>query len=387
VLLLPLVLHAAVTTFDASLHQLVHHCTRVAPARQAMLAMWRLILGHGKPRMFAALAAQRAALAAAPRSPAKPPQPVRSATARPCREPVGANMERLHFSRACLCQRLLYSGNSVIPIYFHMPPCEWNPGAICRPQKHSGVDVDSAAPSAAVASGELAAGQPAGSSAQQQQRLPPTRRQWLRVAAGTAVGLHVSSADAGQASNKTALAPGRQPLNPLPCDSGGDGIEMEHLIVGVLLGTPLLFLAPTTLVFHALAALLAAGAAALQVRSRSMWNGCRLLSDGATLIWAWDQSCARPCAPVMHQAPCVSGASGCVSLHRSGVSGPRCNGWLAGCALCDMSGHCALQTPRHLRVSLAGITRGGCRVHARQPCSDCGAAGDEAWTLRSRHIL
>ena len=38
---------------------------------QSMLAMWRLILGHGKPRMFAALAAQRAALAAAPRSPAK----------------------------------------------------------------------------------------------------------------------------------------------------------------------------------------------------------------------------------------------------------------------------------------------------------------------------
>ena len=43
----------------------------VAYLLQSMLAMWRLILGHGKPRMFAALAAQRAALAAAPRSPAK----------------------------------------------------------------------------------------------------------------------------------------------------------------------------------------------------------------------------------------------------------------------------------------------------------------------------
>ena len=53
-----------------------------------------------------------------------------------------------------------------------------------------------------------------------------------------------------------------------PPAGGGDGIEMEHLIVGVLLGTPLLFLLPTTLVFHAFALLLAAGAAALQVRYR-----------------------------------------------------------------------------------------------------------------------
>ena len=36
---------------------------------RSMAAMWRLLRGHGKPRMFARLAAQRAALAALPHGP------------------------------------------------------------------------------------------------------------------------------------------------------------------------------------------------------------------------------------------------------------------------------------------------------------------------------
>ena len=105
------------------------------------------------------------------------------------------------------------------------------------------------------------------------------------MAAATAIGLHINIADLGTAGRKAAPAPGRRPaalLNPETPGGGGgggDGIEMEHLIVGVLLGTPLLFLAPTTLVFHAFAALLAAGAAALQVGS------CDMLRLRAAFMW------------------------------------------------------------------------------------------------------
>lgn len=211
---------------------------------QSMLAMWRLILGHGKPRMFAALAAQRAALAAAPRSPSKPGLP---------------------------------------------PPR--GPGAAAEP-----------AAKGATAAVRMAKPDTASDQAQQSAM---SERLWLQTAAATALGLHspaagsvtpaartssrappvtetVSAGKAAQLSrhpqppslpasgdgtnsataDKTTGSP-RQ-LQPPGLTASGDGIEMEHLIVGVLLGTPLLFLLPTTLVFHAFALLLAAGAAALQ---------------------------------------------------------------------------------------------------------------------------
>lgn len=187
---------------------------------QSMLAMWRLILGHGKPRMFAALAAQRAALAAAPRSPSKPKQ------------------------------------------------------AAQQPPLRAGVPDTPAAPAAAAAAAGTAAA--AGKKSDSAPQRPPApRRLWLQAAAATAFGLHSPTATStlGSTGSKTVHGSQAAAMEPVEADrqrqpqsllSSGDGIEMEHLIVGVLLGTPLLFLLPTTLVFHAFALLLAAGAAALQ---------------------------------------------------------------------------------------------------------------------------
>lgn len=265
------------------------YCPLLLPL-QSMLAMWRLILGHGKPRMFAMLAAQRAALAAAPRGPQTAIDSLQAASPAPQPGPSGASGGAAatqrgapgpaagsstsaapaaagHGSRQPISRRLWLQTVAATAIGLRSPPATDSSAAVGS----------SAGGSSAGASGSRRGGNGSG-----------------RSGGGSGHGTGLARDSAGQADAvKRGPAPAQPPLQlhlqlrpPPGLLSSGDGIEMEHLIVGVLLGTPLLFLLPTTLVFHVFALLLAAGAAAVQVPASPCKYLCRSFccwSDGAII--------------------------------------------------------------------------------------------------------
>ena len=185
-----------------------------------MVAMWRLLRGHGKPRMFAMLARQRAALAAVPLSPSKAAGGSSAAGSRG----AGAG-ERT--------------------------------GA--APTRRLWADGDGAGRHGLGATRSAAAEQAVGSSA--------------GLDRGGGGGI-TGPAPAAKAIASAVQGGGGARATAPQAEADGDGVEMEQLIVGVLLATPLLFLLPTTLVFQAFAALLAAGAAAARAALAAAAEGC-----------------------------------------------------------------------------------------------------------------
>lgn len=185
-----------------------------------MVAMWRLLRGHGKPRMFAMLARQRAALAAVPLSPSK---------ALGGSDAAGSRGEG--------------DGKRT--------------GAV--PTRRLWADGDGADRHGLGATHSAAAEQAGGSAA------------GLDCGGGGGI---TGPAPAAKAMASAVQGGGAARATAPQADADGDGVEMEQLIVGVLLATPLLFLLPTTLVFQAFAALLAAGAAAARAALAAAAEGC-----------------------------------------------------------------------------------------------------------------